>query len=261
MPRLPEFDALFIRDTTAVNHYTYRFSRRATVEGLVVVDDPDSILRCSNKVYLAELLARHHVPAPRTMVVHRDNAADIASTLGLPCVLKRPDSAFSLGVVKAETEGKLLQKVDEFLDKSELIIAQECIITPFDWRIGVLERHPIFACKYMMAPGHWQVIKHQSNRVRREGRTIAIDLDDVPEYVVDAAVDAANLVGDGFYGVDVKEMDGRCYVIEVNDNPNVDAGNEDGIVGDDLYDELMRMFLRRIKARKEEVVAHPSIAR
>ena len=31
--RLPEFDALFIRDTTFVNHYTYRFSRRAFAEG------------------------------------------------------------------------------------------------------------------------------------------------------------------------------------------------------------------------------------
>jgi glutathione synthase/RimK-type ligase-like ATP-grasp enzyme len=64
--RLPEFDALFIRDTTFANHYTYRFSRRATAEGLVVIDDPDSILKCNNKVYLAELLIRHNIPAPRT---------------------------------------------------------------------------------------------------------------------------------------------------------------------------------------------------
>ncbi|MGZ5302754.1 MAG: RimK family protein, partial [Bacteroidia bacterium] len=53
---LGEYDALFIRETTNVNHYTYRFARRAAIEGLVVMDDPESILRCSNKVYLAELL-------------------------------------------------------------------------------------------------------------------------------------------------------------------------------------------------------------
>src|SRR5690606_11578313 len=52
--RLSEFDALFIRETTYVNHHTYRFSRRAASEGLVVIDDPVSILRCTNKVYLAE---------------------------------------------------------------------------------------------------------------------------------------------------------------------------------------------------------------
>ncbi|MCA9206447.1 MAG: RimK-like ATPgrasp N-terminal domain-containing protein, partial [Planctomycetales bacterium] len=33
--RLAEFDALFIRETTQVNHHTYRFSRRAAGEGLV----------------------------------------------------------------------------------------------------------------------------------------------------------------------------------------------------------------------------------
>ena len=52
--RIAEFDALFIRATTSVNHYTFRFSRRAAAEGLVVIDDPQSIARCTNKVFLAE---------------------------------------------------------------------------------------------------------------------------------------------------------------------------------------------------------------
>src|SRR5690606_321598 len=59
--RLVEFDGLFIRSTTAVNEYTYRFARRAQAEGMVVIDDPESILRCTNKVYLAELLDRHKI--------------------------------------------------------------------------------------------------------------------------------------------------------------------------------------------------------
>src|SRR5205823_888851 len=45
--RLGEFDALFIRETTAVNHHTFRFARRAAAEGLVIIDDPESILRCT----------------------------------------------------------------------------------------------------------------------------------------------------------------------------------------------------------------------
>ena len=82
--RLAEFDALFIRETTAVNHHTYRFARRAEAEGLVVVDDPNSILRCTNKVYLAEVLTRQKIPCPKTLVVHADNVDDIVPTLGLP---------------------------------------------------------------------------------------------------------------------------------------------------------------------------------
>jgi len=67
--RIAEFDALFIRETTAVNHHTYRFARRAQAEGLVVIDDPESILKCTNKVYLAELLDRHKVTTPKTLIL------------------------------------------------------------------------------------------------------------------------------------------------------------------------------------------------
>ena len=38
--RLPEFDGLFIRETTAIDHHTYRFAKKAEAEGLIVIDDP-----------------------------------------------------------------------------------------------------------------------------------------------------------------------------------------------------------------------------
>jgi glutathione synthase/RimK-type ligase-like ATP-grasp enzyme len=249
--RLAEFDALFIRDTTFVNHYTHRFSRRAAAEGLVVIDDPDSILKCNNKVYLAEILARHRIPAPRTLLVQRDNVDRIIPELGLPCVLKQPDSSFSLGVVKVESAAELPAKVGELLDRSELIVAQEYLPTAFDWRVGILDRQPLFVAKYFMVPGHWQIIRHgDEGRDFVEGRTEAVAVAAAPEHVVRIALKAAGLIGDGFYGVDIKQAGRRLYVIEINDNPNVDAGNEDGVLKDALYREVMKVFLRRIEARR-----------
>ena len=249
--RLSEFDALFIRDTTFVNHYTYRFSRRAAAEGLVVIDDPDSILKCNNKVYLAEILARYRLPAPKTLLVDRDNVEQIIPTLALPCVLKQPDSSFSLGVMKVESEGDLHNKVNELLEKSELIIAQEYLPTEFDWRVGILDRRPLFVAKYFMAPGHWQIIKHDMQKHDFiEGQTQALAVVDAPDKVVKLALKAANLIGDGFYGVDIKQVGKRYCVIEINDNPNVDAGNEDGVLKDALYLEVMGVFLKRIEMRK-----------
>ncbi len=249
--RLPEFDALFIRDTTFVNHYTYRFSRRAMAEGLVVIDEPDSILKCNNKVYMAELLARHNIPTPTTLLVHRDNIDQIIPTLGLPCVLKQPDSSFSRGVVKVETEAELLPRVGELLGKSELIIAQQWQPTEFDWRVGIIDRRVLFVAKYCFPPGHWQIIKRDEQRHKlSEGPTVAVSVGEAPEEVVRLALKSANLIGDGFYGVDIKQVDGRCLVIEVNDNPNVDSDNEDGVLKDALYREVMGVFLRRIEARK-----------
>lgn len=249
--RLAEFDALFIRDTTFANHYTFRFSRRAAAEGLVVIDDPDSILKCNNKVYLAEILARHRIPAPKTLLVHRDNVNRIVPELGLPCVLKQPDSSFSLGVVKIETEEELPAIVNGLLDKSELIVAQEFLPTEFDWRIGILDRRPLFVAKYFMVPGHWQIIRHGDQKhVFVEGKTEALSVGEAPDRVVKMALRAANLIGDGFYGVDIKQVGKRLYVIEINDNPNVDAGNEDSVLKDALYREVMGVFLKRIEARK-----------
>lgn len=249
--RLNEFDALFIRDTTFVNHYTYRFSRHAAAEGLVVIDDPESILKCNNKVYLAELLARHHVPAPRTLLVHRDNVDDIVPALGLPCVLKQPDSSFGVGVRKAETRAELQAEVKALLERSELIVAQEWLPTEYDWRVGVLDRRVLFVCRYYMAPGHWQIVWHGDRKQEYvEGPTEAYSVGETPEEVVKLGLKAANLIGDGLYGVDIKQLEGRSVVVEINDNPNLDAGNEDGVLKDALYREVMGVFLRRIEARK-----------
>ena len=136
-PRLAEFDALFIRETTSVNHYTYRFARKAAAEGLVVIDDPESILKCTNKVFLAELLQRNHIACPKTMIAHKGNLEAVLRELGLPCILKKPDSSFSQGVLKATTLEEFVAHAHLLLDDSDLIIAQQFLPTDYDWRIGI----------------------------------------------------------------------------------------------------------------------------
>jgi glutathione synthase/RimK-type ligase-like ATP-grasp enzyme len=249
--RIAEFDGLFIRATTRVNHYTYRFARRAAAEGLVVIDDPDSIVRCANKVYLAETLARHRVPTPRTLIVHRGNIRDIIPALGLPCVLKQPDSAFSRGVYKVDTPEALAARVEQLLGQSELIIAQSFQPTDFDWRVGVLDHEPLYVCRYYMAHRHWQIIKRTAGDSRRiEGDSDTLAVEDAPPGVLRSATRAARLMGRGLYGVDLKQSGRRCWVIEVNDNPNIDAGIEDQVLQEALYRRIMQHFLERIEQRK-----------
>ncbi|MEJ2367047.1 MAG: RimK-like ATPgrasp N-terminal domain-containing protein [Acidobacteriota bacterium] len=67
--KLAEYDGLFIRETTQIEHHTFRFAKKAEYEGLVVIDDPDSIMKCTNKVYLDELLKTHRIATPRTRVL------------------------------------------------------------------------------------------------------------------------------------------------------------------------------------------------
>jgi glutathione synthase/RimK-type ligase-like ATP-grasp enzyme len=247
--RIMEFDALFIRETTQVNHHTFRFAQKAAFAGMVVIDDPVSILRCTNKVYLAELLARRGIATPKTMILHRGNASDAPDELGLPCILKQPDSSFSQGVSKADTREEYERAAADLLARSDLVIAQEFAHTEFDWRIGILGRRPLYACKYFMAHQHWQVVRREGGG-KKEGNSECVPLDRVPRRVVSAAVKAANQIGDGLYGVDLKETRGRALVIEVNDNPSLDAGCEDELLGDALYRQIVRHFRDLLDAKR-----------
>jgi len=246
--RVAEYDALFIRETTSVNHHTYRFSRRAAAEGMVVIDDPRSIVRCSNKVFLAESLARHRVPSPRTVILSKENAVEALRSLGFPCVVKQPDSAFSAGVLRLDEEAEVGPTLERLFDTSDLLIAQEYVPTDFDWRVGVLGGQALFACRYGMADGHWQIVKRDSEGTH-EGGFETMPLEAVEPRVLKLGVRAANIMGDGLYGVDIKVVRGKPVVIEVNDNPNIDHGVEDAALGDELYRRVMQHFFWKLEAR------------
>jgi len=247
--RLPEYDALFIRETTSVTNHTFRFARRAEAEGLIVLDDPQSILKCTNKVYLEELLTRHRIPTPRSVIVHRDNLDLIPYEIGFPLILKQPDSSYSVGVIKIDNKEQLEKEAPPMLEDSELLIAQEFLPTEFDWRIGVIDGKPFYACKYFMAKKHWQIVQRENENVQ-EGRVQAVPLSRVPDFVVDVAVRASRLIGDGLYGIDLKQIGSKVYVIEINDNPSIDAGFEDTVIKNRIYEIVMKSFLRRIKKRR-----------
>jgi len=249
LARLGEYDALFIRETTAVNHPTYRFARKAASEGLVVIDDPDSILRCTNKIYLAELLAREKIPTPRSVVLGREDLDRAETELGYPMVLKMPDGSFSRGVFKVRNREELEDRSRELFKDSELLLAQAYTFTPFDWRVGVLAGKPLFVCRYHMSKGHWQILNHNARGGPREGNVDTIPVSEAPKKVVQTAVRAARQIGDGLYGVDLKETGDGVLVIEVNDNPNIDAGVEDRVLGPELYLTVMGEFLTRLEER------------
>lgn len=247
--RLSEFDALFIRETTNVDHYTYRISRKAAAEGLVVIDDPVSILRCSNKVYLAELLTRNRIPTPKTLIVHNRNIDQALAEFTLPCILKQPDSSFSQGVIMVKERELLLNEARRMLKKSDLVIAQQFVPTDFDWRIGILDGRPLYACKYHMAAKHWQIISKDKKGQDVYGLVETFPVGKVPKKVIQTAVKASKPIGSGLYGVDLKELGKDVVVIEVNDNPNIDSGLEDSILGEELYLRIADTFRVRIEER------------
>jgi glutathione synthase/RimK-type ligase-like ATP-grasp enzyme len=218
---------------------------------LAVIDDPASILRCTNKVYLHELLQRHGLPTPKTFVINRldfgpEVAAQLEADLGYPIILKIPDGSFSRGMHKAENRDQLMEGGADLLKKSRLILAQEYVYTPYDWRVGVLRGEPLYVCQYMMSRNHWQIVNHSKDGSFKQGGWKTFAVEDAPVDVVEIGRKAAKLIGDGLYGVDLKQTDKGIMIIEVNDNPSLDTQVEDKVLKDELYVRILNEFIRRI---------------
>lgn len=253
--KLPEYDALFIRALTGVSEPAFQFALRAEALGMPVVDDSQSIIRCGNKVFLEELLRREGIATPRTRILTRHTPWEQVAELGAPLVIKLPDGSFSAAVHKVSSRAEFRRRADDMFRRSPLIIAQEFLPTDYDWRITVLDGRILFACKYHMARGHWQVRTETAGGKERYGRVEAVPRDGAPAAVVQTALRAAALIGDGLYGVDLKDTADGPVVIEINDNPNLDVGYDDAADGAAIYEDVVDFFVRRIEQGAPEPAA------
>lgn len=260
LSRLTQFDALFIRETTAVSHHTYEFARKAELAGMPVIDDSASILRCANKAYLAELLKGNDIPTPKTFLISKQSLNSMAMLLPYPVVLKVPDGAFSKSVKKANDAAQFHDISREMLKESDVILAQEFMYTAFDWRIGVLDGRPLFAARYHMCKDHWQIIKHAGDGKFQEGRVESVQLTDVPGSILALACTSAKLIGDGLYGIDIKFNNQKPFVIEINDNPNIDVDVEDFHEGADIYRKILAHLLERFEMRHKISIEYEDIS-
>jgi glutathione synthase/RimK-type ligase-like ATP-grasp enzyme len=243
LPSLLEYEALFIRETTQIDHHTYRFAYKAEMEGIPVLDDTASILRCSNKVFLHEVMTSKNIPVPETQLIDLKTARKLEKEIEFPVILKVPDGSFSKGMAKAMNITEYREAVQNFFKRSDLLLLQEYLPSEYDWRIGVLDGKPLFACRYYMAEGHWQIYNHGAKRKKKQtGKHETIAISAVPKKVMSVALKAAKLIGNGLYGVDLKENERGVFVIEVNDNPSIDKGVEDSVEGDKLYSRIIEHF-------------------
>jgi len=154
-------------------------------------------------------------------------------------------------VKKAGSAEELETIRQDMFRRSPLLIAQEFTPTAFDWRIGVLDGKLLFAARYHMVKDHWQIVGKWSTGRTRYGRVEAVPIPEVPPTVTALALEACALIGDGLYGVDIKETPDGPAVIEVNDNPNIMEGDEDAVEHDRVYDAIIATLLARIRSPQE----------
>jgi glutathione synthase/RimK-type ligase-like ATP-grasp enzyme len=241
---ISKYNAVFIRATTDPLFTSYIVSKTAWELGLKVIDDPESIQICANKIHQYELFEKYDVPRIQTMFLNKDEfhhkrITEIFDTLGKPVVIKAPYTSFSRYVEKAACETSFREVAKRFFKKSDVLAIQKFTPTAFDWRVGVLGNEVLYVCKYMIPKGKW---KHGAKLRGKPtvvwGRTVALDKQTIPARLREVALKACSVVGKGLYGVDIKEVDGQYVVVEVNDNPSIYAGYEDS-VDKDIYKKII----------------------
>ncbi len=243
LAKIPSYDALFIRSLTDPLNAAYVAARTAELHGMKVIDDPDSIIICCDKINMYMHLMRARVPIPDTRFIGKSELdttamAQLFEELGAPLVLKAPHTSFSMHVDKVESVAAFQEVARKYFRRADEIVVQRFVPSRFDWRVTTLNGEVLFVCRYVMPGDSWKIQRNDNGHIIW-AKIEAVDPATVDPRLLEVGLKAANAIGKGLYGVDIKEVDGDYVVIEVNDNPNIDAGGEDAS-SPEVYGRIIR---------------------
>ena len=242
---LRNYDGVLIRALTDPLNTSYVVARSAEMLGIRVLDHAESIRICCDKVNMYARMEAASVPIPVTRVLNEGElrpavAESLFESLGTPLVLKAPNSSFSLYVDKVATPEAFVKVGRRFLRRADRLIVQQYMPSEFDWRVITLDGRVLAVVTYRFAPQGWRTMDRSD---AGEWATVeGVARESADPRLLEVALAAANAVGRSLYGVDVKEIDGEYYVIEVNDNPTIAAGEEDQ-ANPEIYEEIIRYLV------------------
>jgi glutathione synthase/RimK-type ligase-like ATP-grasp enzyme len=229
--KITKMDALFIRARTDPMNVTYVAAQMARFHGIPVIDDPQSIRICADKINMYSHLIRKGVSLPKTVFLSKHDltvecVTRLFDELGMPLIVKEPSTSFSLRVEKVSDIAGFFRVARRFIRLSDWIVVQQYVESRYDWRIGVLGGKLLYVCKYTIPSVTFKIQASVNGHIVYCG-VESVPEKDVPPHVVQLGIDAANAIGNGLYGVDIKNNNGDAYVIEVNDNPSIESGEDD----------------------------------
>lgn len=228
--KIGKVDALFIRARTDPMNITYVAAKMAEFNGIPVIDDPRSIQVCGDKVNMYSALMKKGISLPETVFLSRkdltvERVAGLFDTLGSPLVIKEPSTSFSQRVERVRDVAEFFRVARRFIKLSDWIVVQQFIESRYDWRVGVLDGQLLYACKYTIPSVTFKIQASVNGHIVYCG-VESVPPDKIPPHVVPLGIAAAGAIGNGLYGVDIKNNNGDAYVIEVNDNPSLEGGED-----------------------------------
>ena len=151
----------------------------------------------------------------------------------------------NLGVKWSDFELSFAKVGRRFFRRADRIIAQKFVQSQFDWRVGIAGGKVLYVCQYMIPRKQWKILTYTPDGKTLTGPVKGVRIEDADPKLLDMALRAGAAIGKGLYGVDLKQVGSEYVVIEVNDNPTINAGDEDQKSGD-LYERLVNFVLNGV---------------
>jgi [lysine-biosynthesis-protein LysW]--L-2-aminoadipate ligase len=217
-------------------------ARRLETAGVPTLNTATAIEMCNDKGLQALLFARRGVPHPASRHAFSfDQVRTMVAEVGWPAVVKPVSGSWGRGVTRLVNAECLDAWIGgrESLDaagKLFPVLVQEYVDKPgHDLRVVVVERTPIVAIRRVSAD--WRTNTHLGAQVERVEVTPDIER---------LCAEVVNLLGDGFYGIDLVEerSTGELKVLEVN--ANLEFARSSAIHGVDVAAHLAAYLAKRI---------------
>ncbi|MEA1944742.1 MAG: RimK family alpha-L-glutamate ligase [Euryarchaeota archaeon] len=217
LPEIDGMDAAIVRDVGAgaFEEVSFKFDLlRILAERVSIINTPESIQNAANKYYSLYLLKKSGLPIPETIVTcDVDVAMDVLDDWGE--IVTKPIFGYKgIGIRRFRSDPDLFDSnqifIEEILSERGVLYLQEFIPMNRDIRVFVVGDR-IAGSIYRYARNGWITNLSQS------GRPEPCVLDPEQEEI---AIQASNVIGTAFAGVDIAETDDGFAVIEVNGTPS-----------------------------------------
>lgn len=192
-------------------------ARRLEQLGVPTFNGAAAIEICNDKGLQALMLARHGIAHPRSLhAFTHEQVRECVEQLGWPSVVKPVSGSWGRGVVRlVDVEGLDVwigarESVDA-AGKLFPVLVQEYVDKPgHDLRVVIVGREPVVA--FRRVSPDWRTNTHLGAEVERA---------EITDEMAKLCLAAVDLLGEGFYGIDLIEdrATGELSVLEINANP------------------------------------------
>lgn len=237
---IDKIDLVITRIGTSITDYGIAVVNQFDMMGVPVINDAASISRSRDKFRSLQLLNKHGIDIPRTVMLKSPENLEKALEMvgGAPVILKLVQGTQGVGVILAESREAVESTLDTLWRLGQNIIIQEFIKESRgeDIRAFVVGGEVVAAMRRKARVGEFR------SNIHRGGSATAVKLSS--EYK-NTAIKAAEILGLKIAGVDMLKSKEGPMIMEINSSPGFEG--LESVTGIDVADRIISFAINFAK--------------